>query len=176
MQYERRYGSKYKELGGYQPASHIAKLMRADIKDAINRGKLPGKMSNYSVRVHNYSMGRSIDITARDLEGMWQQCDGTVPGTEKAYTGGGRTMWVADSCHYYGHENPYFEGHQVLTVEGQRIEKILQGIHNAYNYDGSDVMTDYFDVNFYGSASIESEWERESRLREKARKEARKAS
>jgi antirestriction protein len=175
--YERSYGSKYKELGGYQPASHIARLMRVDIKAAIERGELPGAMKNYSVRVHNYSGGRAIYIEARDLEDMWQDCDGTKPGSKHYFTASDGTQgWTAMNCGYHGHGRPDFEGHQVLTIEGCRVQEILKGIHRAYNYDGSEVMVDYFDVNYYGDASIEDQWHRDiRRIREAERKAAKEA-
>src|SRR6478736_1162279 len=60
----------------YVTASDIAKAMRADIKTAIKKGILPGTARNYTVRVHNYSGGRSINIRAIDLDDMWETCKG----------------------------------------------------------------------------------------------------
>jgi hypothetical protein len=36
-----------------------------------------------------------------------------------------------------------------LTETGHKILKRVEEIANRYNYDNSDIMTDYFDVNFY---------------------------
>lgn len=153
--YERTYGKKYDTLGGYQSAADIAKLMRADIKKEINAGNLPGTARNYTVRVHNYAGGRSIDIRTKNLpESLWQECDGTIPGSEDGYS--------ARICRDYWckgrNDSPHAYTHQTLTVEGQRIEKILKAIHAAYNYDGSEIMTDYFDVNYYGNAQVGADW------------------
>ena len=150
--YERSYGMRYDELGGKYVPPPTSKLMRRDIKAAIASGELPGCTGNYSVRVKNYSGGRSINIEARDLEGMGQDCDGTVPGKAHACP----NYWCAAN-----NDSP----HAVLTVEGERVEGLLKGIHSAYNHDGSDVMTDYFDVNYYGQACIEDEWSRAFRQR-----------
>lgn len=147
--YERAYGSKYASLGGYASAADIAKLMRADIKAEIAAGNLPGSMSNYSVRVDNYSMGRSIDIEAKGFEGMWE------------------TKLVSR----FGWERE----EEVLTAEGQRIKGILQGIHDAYNYNGSESQVDYFDVNYYGHADVESPWRARFRAEEKVRQAAKAA-
>lgn len=156
--YERKFTGRNCPTG-YVTASEIAKLMRADIKAAIKAGVLPGAMRNYSVKVHNYSGGRSINITAIDLDGMWEVCKG------EAVTG----------CNHWhcvrGDKNA-----EILTVKGQRIKDVLQDIHSSYNYDASEVQVDYFNVNFYGSASIEDNWHRDFRLSEKARKDARKAA
>jgi hypothetical protein len=147
--YERSYGPKYEALGGYASAAEIAKRMRADIKAEIEAGNLPGSMSNYSVRVDNYSGGRSIDIEAKGFEGMWEK---------KMISRFGRK-----------------QEEEVLTEEGERIRKILQGIHWAYNHDGSDSQVDYFDVNYYGHAEIESPWRAQFRAEERVRREAKAA-
>jgi len=174
----RTYGSRYGELGGtYVSAADIAKLMRRDIKTAVGEGKLPGRVGNYSVRVQNYAGGRSIDVEARDLQGLWQECDGTVPGTETVYPDGSRTAQACPNyVHSETHPGSHDNTHRVLTAEGRRIEKVLAEIHAAYNHDGSDSMTDYYDVNYYGHARIEYEDQAAFRARERDRKLARLAA
>lgn len=163
--YERSYGAKYGDLGGrWTSAADIAKLMRIDIKSAIATGELPGTPKNYSVKIENYSGGRSIRIRAIDLDGLWQPCEGVIPGTDRTCQ-----RWACEP-------GSDAQSHEVLNSEGQRIEKVLKRIWSAYNHDGSDVMTDYFDVNYYGDAQIESSWDRRSRLREKERAAARKTA
>jgi hypothetical protein len=146
-QYERVYGSKIKSGDPYVRTADIAKAMRADIKAAIATGELPGKFT-YSVRIEEYSMGRSIDISIQD------------------------------------HPDPYIE-EQLDDQFGKRqfhrlrseLEPVLwkvKGIWQAYNYDGSDSMTDYFDVDFYGSVGFESPDGRERRLRDAAKAKARR--
>ncbi|ACH62042.1 hypothetical protein MYRNA_34 [Mycobacterium phage Myrna] len=155
--YERKFTGRNCPTG-YVTASEIAKMMRADIKAAIKDGKLPGGMRNYSVRIDNYSGGRSIDITAQDLDGMWTVC----PGMAKT----GCNHWDCQRGHTA----------EVLTAKGQKVEKVLKDIHSSYNYDASEVQVDYFNVNFYGSAKIEDTRHAAFRASEKARKEARKAA
>ena len=138
---------------GYVTASELAKLMRVDIKKAIAEGILPGTARNYSVRVHNYSGGRSIYIEAQDLDGMWEDCKG---GCNHWDCEQGRTALV-------------------LTKAGQKVQEIIEDIRSSYNYDASDAMVDYFNVNFYGSASVESPSDKRFREAEKARKALRKA-
>ena len=40
-------------------------------------------------------------------------------------------------------------GHLYLEHFSQEIYDKLMKLGNAYNYDNSDIMTDYFDVNYY---------------------------
>lgn len=166
--YERSYGEKYNH-GGWESAADIAKKMRVDIKAAIASGELPGKASNYSVRSRSYSGGQAIDVEARDLDGMWQVCQGIIPGSEDGY--GARCcgdVWCKNGGRYSDSEHA--REHDTLTVEGRRIEKVLQKIHNDYNHDGSEIMVDYFDRRYWGHAEIESKWAYESRQEQKARK------
>jgi hypothetical protein len=115
-------------------------------------------MRNYSVKVDNYSGGRSIDITAIDLEGMWETCPG------QAKTG----------CNHWDCSRGRTS--EVLTIKGQGVEKVLKDIHSSYNYDASEIQVDYFDVNFYGSAKIEDRWHADFRASEKIRKAIKRAA
>ena len=160
--YERVFGSKYEETKhlGHNYAA-IAKLIRADIKEAIRLGMLPGTTADYSVRSDSYSMGGSIEVTILRPD-FWETCTGIIPGSEDGLT--------ARSCGNQwcvGHGGT--EEHKVLSVEGQNVKKLVEWLHRRYNYDGSDTMTDYFDVRYYGIVQVEDERGMEFRLQEKAR-------
>lgn len=157
--YEKTYGAKYHklhELTGkdYASAADIAKLIRADIKDAVRRGELPSEFAGhevtYAVTVENYSMGRSIDISIRG-----------IPEAAR------RAMRIDDR---WGHEI------EVDTADARALKAKLDGYLNAYNYDGSDIMTDYFNVNYYGHAEFESEWAAKERAKKAARAKELKAN
>lgn len=47
-----------------------------------------------------------------------------------------------------------FNRNSQFTEEANRILKDIERIHQQYNYDNSDAMTDYFDVRYYGHASF----------------------
>jgi hypothetical protein len=160
--YERSYGYRYRELGDHPSAADIAKAIRADIKQATAEGLLPARWS-YSVRSDTYSGGRSVDVRVQDCADAWQACDG---GT------GCRNVWcAARNDPAYAHAA---EPHSVLTEEAEAARMTLQRIHGAYNHDGSDLMTDYFDVRYYGHVEFESESSADFRRREKERLAARK--
>jgi hypothetical protein len=42
----------------------------------------------------------------------------------------------------------------------------LQAIHGAYNFDGSELQSDYFDVNYYGQAQIDWQYRNELEARQ----------
>jgi hypothetical protein len=165
--YERSYGARYDEPGKYARVADIAKLIRRDIKEAIGRGDLPGRASNYSVRSESFSGGSAIRVKAIGLDGLYQQCEGFVPASEDGY---GRRACGDPWCKAGGRhaDLPHARYHDILSVEGRRVEGILKSIHSAYNHDGSDVMTDYFDVRYYGGVDIERPDEAAYRLRRKA--------
>lgn len=153
--YERKFTGRNCPTG-YVPAAELAKLMRADIKAAIKAGLLPGGARNYTVKVDNYAGGRSINIRAIDLDGMWTTCKDQ-----------GCNHWDCDR----GDRRA-----DILTPAGEKVQRVLKDIHSSYNYDASESQFDYFDVNFYGQAQVETPWEQRSRLAEKARKAARKVA
>lgn len=148
--YERSYGYLYETLGkGYVDTADIAKAIRADIKVAKAEGLLP-KGWKYSVRIERFSGGSSINVSVRGASDAWMECDGS--------DGEGRgcpNVWCA------GRNDParaaHAERHARLTPEGAAAKMTLERIHGAYNHDGSEVMTDYFDVRYYGSVTFD--WE-----------------
>lgn len=152
--YQRHYGAKYAEPAKYASAADIAKLIRLDIKAAIADGSLPGTTRNYSVRSRSYSGGQAIDIDAKGLDGLWQQCPGYIEdkyGTGGIYSCG--NVWCKAGGEYK--DSPSARYHQILTAQGRQIENLLQAIHDAYNHDGSNSQVDYFDRRYWGCAEIE---------------------
>lgn len=166
--YERTYGYRYREQDGLSTAQ-IAKLIRADIKTAINEGLLPERW-RYSVRSERFAGGTSIDITVRDCADAWTECDGTANG---GLTGCRNPWCAAGGIHK---DKPGASAHDVLTDEAQAAKITLERIHGAYNHDGSDSMVDYFDVNYYGQVDFESADSARFRAREQARKAERRAA
>jgi hypothetical protein len=63
-------GSKY---SGFKPAAEVAKLIRAEIKDAKATGLLPKELK-VSVRSSSFAGGQAIDCTLSGLpvETVWQ--------------------------------------------------------------------------------------------------------
>ena len=108
--------------------AELAKLVRADIRTAIKNGELPRTARDYSVTIQRYSGGRSLNVTMKDADHL----------RVWTWTGYG---WV------YG-----------LTDEGKRIESVLTEIVQSYNYDDSDIMTDYFHVRFYSHVKIDYDY------------------
>lgn len=150
--YERSYGVKYAEPAQYASAAEIAKLIRRDIKAAIADGDLPGTTKNYSVRSRSYSGGQSIDIVAKGLDGLFEQCPGYI---ENKCTGGVYSCgypWCKAGGEYK--DSPSAQYHQILTAKGRQVENLLQAIHDAYNHDGSNSQIDYFDRRYWGSAEV----------------------
>lgn len=109
--------------------TEIAKLMRQAIK-----AELPGVKC--SVRIQRYSGGRSINITL--LEAPFN-CEPVIP----------MQQWYEDHDRQ-GIQRPWRENFDPAMVEAMAK---LKDIHGRWNRDNSDSMSDYFDVNYYGSVS-----------------------
>jgi len=136
--YERAYGSKYAENKNASTVA-IAKLIREDIKNHINNGCLPA--GKYSVRSKYFSGGSSIHIEVKNIE--------HAVYTDEYINCVKNNLPVRDwpRCGY--------------TLVAKNVLDTLKAISNQYNYDGSEVMVDYFDVNFYFNANFDWRWVKE---------------
>jgi hypothetical protein len=112
----------------------IAKDLRKDIAAAVKSGLLP-KGLKCSVRIERYAGGRSIDITVTAAPGV---CFLSTRRIRFEIETNGRV----------------FTPMSRYSTEGARVIKTLEAFHASYNRDRSDLMSDYFDVAFYGGASF----------------------
>jgi len=158
--YERSYGYRYNELGAHPTNAEIAKVIRADVKQAVAEGLLPAGWT-YSVR----SDSLAVDVEVRDCPDAWQPCD----GGRKC-----RDVWCsARNDPAYAHAAT---AHEVLTDDAEAAKMTLQRIHGAYNHDGSEIQTDYFDVRYYGHVEFETASSADFRRREKERLASKRAA
>lgn len=157
--YERSYGYRYEEITKYSSPAEIAKVIRTDVKQAQQEGLLPARWS-YSVR----SDSLSIDVEVRDCPDAWRPYDGGADC---------RNVWCAarNDPQYAHAATP----HEVLTDEAAAAKMTLERIHNAYNHDGSEIQTDYFDVRYYGHVNFEDASSADFRKQETERLATRKA-
>lgn len=139
----RAYGAQYASTQNLDIAE-IAKHVRADLRQAQRTGKLPAGLT-FRVNIDRYSMGQSLDATI---------CGLTDADLYEAVTDG----------------DPYER--RRLTATAAAVKEIVRAIVWAYNFDGSDSQTDYYDVRFSGSVSFEDDRDRQFRAREKAHRAA----
>jgi len=114
----------------YLSVKEIVKLYRNDVKAAQKEGKLPKNMK-VSVRIYR---GNYIGVRVTKI--------GFDPRNPT----------------HNNRENIHFQNKR-FTEEGEQVLKTLHELLDVYNYDNSDVMTDYFDVNFYSSVEYAYELE-----------------
>ena len=132
----------------YEPGldvAEIAKRIRVDITEAVKAGALP-KGLKVSVRCRRFAGGRAVDIRVKEL-GLpiyssehlaWEIAN--VPENRRFYTATfPRARWG-----WNGAANEAMD--------------TLKGILEAYNFDNSDSMTDYFHVNYYGDVSLDDSY------------------
>jgi hypothetical protein len=123
-------GSKYEATKGLD-ISAVAKLVRADIKAAIVAGEIPAG-TVCSVRCERYSGGQSLSIYVTGFVGSARIDDEAM--VDVARSNGVPMPW--------------------LTRVAYNTIGALESIRAAYNYDRSDIQSDYFNVRFYGSVSF----------------------
>ena len=134
----RWYGAKYDHEHRLS-TTDIAKLIRQDIKLARKVAKMaaaPGSLAvadpiadapaevKFSVRSQYFSGGSSIDIHICGIPQAW----------------GWETR-----------EDRYGYMTEMATPALAALAREIKSIMDAYNHDGSDIQSDYFDVRFYGS-------------------------
>lgn len=157
--YERSYGYMY-EAARDLTTTEIAKRIRADVKTAVAEGLLPVRWA-YSVRTDH---GTAISVEVKDCADAWMPCDGRDC----------RDVWCkAKGLEEYAHGATE---HAALTEEAQAAKMTLERIHGAYNHDGSEIQSDYFDVRYYGHVGFEDAHSAAFRAKETARLAAKKAA
>lgn len=137
--YQRVYGEKYNRVPKHAPTKDIAKAIREDIKLARKIAKQASGDSDIKLAdpigdapieikygVYVPHYG-SITIEVRHIPADW----GWVTEERNGYTG----QFPSEALRTLGRE--------------------LAAVMGAYNHDGSDTMTDYFDVRFYGHVRAE---------------------
>ena len=148
--YEMTYGTRYHDLPENADVADIAKLVRKDLKAAVKAGELPtefeGHPVTFAVITERFAGGAGIDIEIR----------GVPDGVDR------REMTPS--------EYDYYPGRVRTTEAAVELKAKLAGYLNAYNFDGSDVMTDYFHVNFYSDVRFEGGWARKEREARSARR------
>jgi len=126
-------GSKYNETKNLS-TTEIAKLIRADIKAAKADGSIP-KFCKVSVNTEYFANGSSIDVRLKTWEGE-------MVNIELA-----REIYPNRPCNMK----------DILVMKLAKTLSTLQAIHDSYNQDSSESMVDYFCVNYYGYADLDSE-------------------
>ena len=129
--YERVYGSDYKPG---MDIKDIAKIVRQRLKKAY-----PG--FKFSVRIERYSGGQSMraDMVEAPEDFKFYQVN-------PSYCGG-------------YNPNNYNEIYETPVVQSDEFNDIMAGTKaamNDFNYDGSEIQVDYFDVNFYAFEGVGS--------------------
>ena len=134
--------SRAQKGSNYDPnlkTSDIAKLIREFISTEKKEGDIP-KGLKISVKTDTYSMGSSINarITA-------------VPPSMDLHD--------EKSCHFVSSRSR--QNLQCgLNSQIVKIFKNLKSLDSQYNYDNSDIQTDYFDVDHYFFTSVSHELSR----------------
>lgn len=120
----------------------IAKSIRAEVKNAKKNGVIP-KDIKVSVRKDGHN---SINLTLT-----------AIPESFELYTPDYIEWYRNGEKHGFDHDSRP----KKLTLEGHSLIQSLEAIREAWNFDKSDTMTDYFHVNYYGSTTIDSDLESE---------------
>ncbi|QOT19387.1 hypothetical protein [Paenarthrobacter sp. YJN-5] len=128
---------------GYRDATEICKDIRADLKAAVAANYLPAALK-YSVKNDKYSGGQSITVTVQGVSD-----EDRLDPTELDHNGDHKKM-----------------------PEAVELEKRVDAITNAYNRTDRGNNYDYANVAYWGRAEIETDWARDFRESEAAKRKA----
>lgn len=126
-------GTKYESTRSMSNAQ-VAKLIRADIQDAIDKGLLPPM--DVSVVVKASRTSSSILVRINRIDAGVQVLN---PEWVKAIEGGMSRSDARELGEY--------------TRDGQGILESVRAIYNRFNLDNSDSQTDYYNVRYYGDVA-----------------------
>lgn len=125
--YSIAYGSNYESTKDLDVVE-VAKRIKSKLKVLYPDHK-------WSVRTQKYSGGQSIRVTVREIPDDLPLYN---PEWLTEYNETGRCPWNVEK----------------YTKATQALLKGVESLVESYNYDGSDTMTDYFNVRFYKSVDI----------------------
>ena len=143
-----------------------------DIKDTAKQVKQQLKIEfprcAFSVTIERYSMGQSLHVCL--MKSNFKVIRYFKDISEMAlfkYTNDGhysreqiekmqleKYHQLNDKSFYYGYDPDSWNNGVFLTKQGYDLFKRVCEIVNHYNYNDSDIQTDYFDVNFYFHLNI----------------------
>ena len=124
-----------KRLGTKETAARI----RADIKNLQKFKLLPA--GKFSVTMDSFSGGSSIDVRVVDVEATMFNTERFAAQKREPHT--------------------FHDGIPWMTPEGDRIMALLKKVGSVYHRDESDIMTDYFNVNFYFAVGARGQEDKE---------------
>jgi len=149
--YERTYGEKHDST---LDIKDIAKLLRSDIKAAQKAKELP-KMK-VSITIERYSGGQAMNVSIKEFPVQFINIFRMKLQEENPSTFVGN---LPD-------EHPAYE---LYTPLAKKTLLALNSMADAYNHNGSDIQSDYFDVNYYSRVGFHWEYQsnHEKELKEK---------
>ena len=130
----KKAGSKYdRDLD----IKDIAKLVRKELAT-----EYPIKEGwKFSVKIDRYAGGQSMDVSIISIPENVYAYDAEAYDIHFQIMNGEGGAWDA----------------MKLTDNFKKILDDVKAIQDQYNYDNSDTMTDYFDVNFYGHVALDGD-------------------
>ena len=125
----------------------------------------------FSVVTERYSMGQSLHVSLMQNDFKIIRDFKDIPEVALLHIGTGYTeeqiKQRQEEKHHQLNQYTFNEEYDIdkwcngvfLTKEGHDLFKRVGEIVNQYNYNDSDIQTDYFDVNFYLSLNI-GKWDK----------------
>jgi len=123
------------------PCKDIAIQIRKDLKEFLPQYKFSVVSDSRSIWIYFISWLKFFtdEYMRADKAGCYEE-------VQRLY----REHWNS-VCMVWGES---YRKRTMYTEEGERALLIAEKIHRLYNHDNNDLMTDYFDVNYYWRVEV----------------------
>ena len=133
MNYGGVKGSKY-ERTRHMPIKDIAKMIKGEIQDKYPYIKV-------GVGTKSFTGGREVNVTIKSYPNAFMI----------------RRVIYPEMEHLPEDKIPSYAWGWQYTPDAKKVVDGIKAIMDSYNYNDSDIQTDYFDVSFYGD--VEFDWD-----------------
>lgn len=136
----------------------IAKVVRKELKKAFPEYK-------FSVTTSTFSGGQEMTVAL--MSGPDNPFDGdkTYCILDTQYHQGGYAQLNHIHIKQVGYDNKWVSNGYMLTQKAAQMLKKVTRIANRENWNNSDIMSDYFDVNYYFELAI-GKWNKDYIIKE----------
>jgi hypothetical protein len=146
--YERTYGDNYSPD---MTTKEIAAATRKTLRAATKQDGSPVDGWTASVRYRSFAGGTSIDVNLTAPEGV----EVNHEWNDNSYELTDETRCV--KCNVQAVvERQNARDRYWLTDAGRAAYSFANDLLSGFNFDGSEIQVDYFDVNFYGHVNVKS--------------------
>jgi hypothetical protein len=128
---------------------------RKQLKSLEYNGNSPSVGEKWNRDVSKLRTTDIAKLIRKDVAEVFKKADGwKISITSEYFAGGSSINLTVKKSPIVLREYNEELGYETLNEEGKKVQKELEQLVDAYNFDGSDTQTDYFYKNYYSHVRI----------------------